>query len=141
MAFKPIPRERADKLIVEFAKGTIESARGASQVVVLINGGAATALLALLSKEKIPGSLLGLAPYCLGGYALGVIAGAVMIYFTMRTLDCWQDYYDASADENEAGAGDAERLAIVNSNRVHYAFITAIVSFMISSVAVGMALI
>jgi hypothetical protein len=136
-----MPKERAEKLIIEFAKGTIESARGVSQVVVLINGGAATALLALLSKEKIPGTLLGLAPFCLGGYALGVIAGAVMIYFTMQTLDYWHDYYDELANENEAEAADARQRAIKCSGGVHYAFITAIVCFMISSVTVGIALI
>jgi hypothetical protein len=45
--------------------------RVTAQACLLINGGAATAVLALLAKEKIDPILYSTVPWCLGLYALG----------------------------------------------------------------------
>jgi hypothetical protein len=51
-----------------------EAARAAAQAAILINGGAATALLAFLSKATPPPFLVRAARVSLGLYALGLHA-------------------------------------------------------------------
>jgi hypothetical protein len=69
------------------AESSNATARGTAQAAILINGGAATAVLALLSKESLNPTVLKVASACLGGYALGVLLGAGMMFCIVRSLD------------------------------------------------------
>jgi hypothetical protein len=58
-------------------EGAKEAGRAASQAAILINGGAATALLAFLSKEKpIPKSVIDAVSAAMAFYVVGVAAAA-----------------------------------------------------------------
>ena len=62
-----------------------DSARAATLAAILINGGAATAILAFLSTylskgPSLPASILNAASWSLMGYAFGVCFGAVSIW-------------------------------------------------------------
>jgi hypothetical protein len=62
-----------------------DGARAAGQSMILINGGAASAILAYLSKESAtPTSLLSAASVSLIGYALGVVCAALAIWFSSQ---------------------------------------------------------
>jgi len=68
-----------------------ENARATGQASILINGGAATAILALLAKEKMDPTVLKTACWCLVGYAVGVVAGAGMLFSSTQSLDYYAD--------------------------------------------------
>jgi hypothetical protein len=62
-----------------------ETARAAAQAAILINGGAATALLAFLSKAApTPPFLIRAACVSLGLYALGVVCGTLVMWLAAR---------------------------------------------------------
>jgi hypothetical protein len=64
-----------------------ETARATAQAVILIGGGAATAVLAFLAKGGLPQTVFRTAAVCLGLYAAGVVLGACMMFCTVRSLD------------------------------------------------------
>jgi hypothetical protein len=66
-----------------------ENIRAAAQAAVLINGGAATAVVAFLAKDKIDPYLLKMVPFALAGYAAGVFFGACMMFFSGLALNHW----------------------------------------------------
>jgi len=61
-----------------------EAARAAAQAAILINGGAATALLAFLSKVGTPPFIVRGACVSLGLYALGVVCGTLSIWYSAQ---------------------------------------------------------
>jgi hypothetical protein len=67
-----------------------ETIRATAQAAILINGGAATAILAFLSKDGIDSAVYHSAPLSLLGYALGVVAGFSAMYCSIRSLDEYQ---------------------------------------------------
>jgi hypothetical protein len=64
-----------------------ETARATAQAAILINGGAATAVLAFLAKGGLPQTVFQAAAMCLSLYAVGVVLGACMMFCTVRSLD------------------------------------------------------
>src|SRR5690348_13692561 len=73
-----------------------ENMRAAAQAAILINGGAATAVLAFLAKEKISDYLMMWVPLVLPGYAFGVAFAAFVVVFSGLALEgyakSWRDY-------------------------------------------------
>jgi hypothetical protein len=70
------PDYRAERAHKDY-EGAKETGRAASQAAILINGGAATALLAFLSKEKpIPKSVVDAVSTAMAFYVVGVAAAA-----------------------------------------------------------------
>ena len=67
---------------------SIEAGRAACQAAILINGGAATALLAYLAGKAgqpgAPGALVRAACIAFGCYAIGVFQGALSMWFAAR---------------------------------------------------------
>ena len=61
-----------------------EAARAAAQAAILINGGAATALLAFLSKAGTPPFIVRGACVSLGLYALGVACGTLSMWYASQ---------------------------------------------------------
>ena len=71
------------------AQTSNENARATGQTAIIINGGAATAVLAFLSKDKVDPNVLHVAAGSLGGYVLGVFAGSVMMFCLVRQSNRW----------------------------------------------------
>jgi hypothetical protein len=66
-------------------EATQEASRAANQVAVLINGGAATAILAFISKQTAPpASIVSAAAVSLLFYALGVVCAACSMWFSSQ---------------------------------------------------------
>jgi hypothetical protein len=87
----PISETPRQKLAASRASGDIqlanEAARAAAQAAILINGGAATAILAYLSKDAhTPPSILSAASWSLMGYAIGVFCGAIALWCASLAL-------------------------------------------------------
>jgi hypothetical protein len=123
------------------AANSNEMTRSTSQAAILINGGAATAVLAFLAKDKIDPWVLRIAPFCLAGYVIGVVSGALMMYCTVRSLDFYSMRWRLAAHPEEGM--DAKRdkaLAFRWLNRVRYCFCASMASFAISSIILAVAL-
>jgi hypothetical protein len=113
-----------------------ENRRSASQAAILINGGAATAVLAFLSKDKIDPYFLRVVPVALIGYGFGVAAGAFMVYFTGQALHhwglSWREYMVYGPTSEGMKKNDAE--AKKWNKRASYAFYCAMAAFLLASV-------
>jgi hypothetical protein len=90
-----------------------DAARSTAQAVILINGGAnggaATAILAFLSKTGLDPLIFMTAAICLGLYAIGVAAGAVMMYCSTRTLDLYSVRWRLAAHPEEFSTEEDQR--------------------------------
>jgi hypothetical protein len=126
----------------EAAKTAYDLCKVIAQSCLLINGGAATAVIALLAKDKVDQVLLTFVPWGLGGYALGVVASAFMLFCVMMMADWWNYYwyylgYTSQEDEAELAEAQAGKWHIW----MYVTFWVAIAAFAVSSglVAYGMA--
>jgi hypothetical protein len=89
-------------------------ARAAAQLSILINGGAATAILAYLSNIVTNTSaILRAAPYALGFYAFGVVFGALMMFFLARSVEDYAELWALRASGKEPTQKMADRRCIV----------------------------
>ena len=96
------------KLAASRASGDIqqanEGARAAVQAAILINGGAATAILAYLSKDAhTPPSILSAASWSLMGYAIGVFFGAIALWCASMALSVSGFFQMAILDDDQRG--------------------------------------
>jgi hypothetical protein len=112
-----------------------------AQYALLINGAAATATLALLSKENIKPEILAAIPISLIFYAAGVCAGALTMYFMTECLDYWNCFWELIArGEPKKDQDDMEAIA----NRwwwyVRICFFVSIICFLAGSGWVARAL-
>jgi hypothetical protein len=118
-----------------------ENVRATAQAAILINGGAATAILAFLAKTDIPVVVGRAAPWCLIGYALGVSMGAGMMYCSIRSLDCYQMYWRLFAHGEPDRDGEAERKNGMKWwTRMRTCFYASMIAFLVSSCVLGVAL-
>lgn len=83
-----------------------ENSRPMAQYALLINGAAASAIIAFLSREKIDPVVYHAAPWALGSYALGVIFGAVAMFCMTESLDYWNAYWEQIARGQTGSAAD-----------------------------------
>jgi len=74
-----------------------ENSRPMAQTAVLINGAAASAIIAFLTKDKIEPVMLKWIPLSLGVYATGVALGALAMYFMTEALDYWNCFWELTA--------------------------------------------
>src|SRR5580704_2839826 len=85
----------------EDAKDANTAARTAGQSAMLINGGAATAILAFISKDGGVGqAIMNTAAICLGIYALGVCCGAFALVTLGYAIDWLSFSWEKDALEN-----------------------------------------
>jgi hypothetical protein len=99
-------------------QASIETGRAAAQAAILINGGAATAMLAFLSKQMPPPpNVVKWASVSLLFYAVGVACGAFSMFSSAHSsgsfANAWQAEFFAS------GQQDAERTEAVWWLTVH----------------------
>ena len=126
---------KASEIAYELCKVT-------AQACLLINGGAATAVIALLAKDNIDKSLLHYIPYSLFWYGVGVLMSAAMMFSTMMLADYWNYYwYAISYSKNDDDADAAETVAGRWHRWMYGFFIAAIASFLIASFILARALI
>jgi hypothetical protein len=116
-----------------------ENMRAAAQAAILINGGAATAVIAILAKENVSSYLLKFVPLALFGYALGVACGAMMVFCAGRALRywglSWREYMVDSAQKNlqDKYGADAKWWDL----RMQWAFGASVACFISSSVCLA----
>lgn len=111
-----------------------ENARAAGQAAILINGGAATAILAFLAKDKLDPTVLRSAPWCLVGYAIGVLAGAFMMFCSVRSSEEYTLHWQVRALSLHAHNADAIANTAFNwQKRARRSFILALMAFFFSS--------
>jgi hypothetical protein len=108
--------------------------RVTAQACLLINGGAATAVLALLAKDKVDPALFRTVPWCLVLYALGVTVSAAMMFCTMMMADHWNYFWYNIAYARDREAAEANEVTADRRHKGVYAFFgAAILCFIISS--------
>lgn len=83
---------------LELSKTSNEHSRAAGQACILINGGAATAVIAYLSKDKLDPIVIPDASISLGLYAAGVLFAALMIICATQCLDDYSMYWLRSTE-------------------------------------------
>jgi di/tricarboxylate transporter len=111
-----------------------EHARASAQAVILINGGAATAILAFLAKDKLDPAVLRLAPWCLTGYALGVIAGAFTLFFSTRFLEEYSLHWHLTAYPEQILKPQARKIIAFRYQRcMRGSFVLSVFAFFFSS--------
>jgi hypothetical protein len=114
--------------------------RAAAQAAILINGGAATAILAYLSKSGIDPSVMHQAAYCLGGYGIGVFFGALMMLTRAHALDKWGIRWRAAAfPQNTKFISEKHALEIAMFwwKWPYWCFGVSIFAFLVTSVFAG----
>jgi hypothetical protein len=89
----------------EASKFAYETCKVIAQSCLLINGGAATAVVAMLSKDKVDQAVLTWVPWGVGAFALGVVFSAVMLFCVMMMADNWNYawYWWSYGDDQETG--------------------------------------
>lgn len=108
---------------------------------MLINGAAASAVIAFLTKDKIDPTLFKAIPWALAFYAVGVVCAAVAMYFMSESLDYWNCYWEYIAREESQEDIDEQGNAADRSwmpVRIFYGL--AILSFLAGSGALACAL-
>ena len=79
------------------ANAANENSRPMALYALLINGAAASAVIAFLSKEKIDPEVVALAPYSLLCYAVGVVIGVIGMFCMTESLDHFSHSWRYSA--------------------------------------------
>jgi len=119
-----------------------ENSRAAAQAAILINGGAASGLLAFLSKDKIDPHVLSQAALSLGAYAAGVFAGALMIFSMNQALKHWNASWIRLLRDPRLDVTDTpeDKLARPWFRFSNFAFACSIIAFVVGSVMLAVAL-
>src|SRR5262249_42749499 len=95
----PAQKRAADRADRDMQIAT-EGARATTQAAILINGGAATAILAYLSKSTPTApSLLHAASWALAIYAFGVLCALLSMWFSAQAAAQFAHYREAMLDE------------------------------------------
>jgi hypothetical protein len=123
------------------SKHNNDAARATAQASILINGGAATAVLAVIAKEGVLASLAIPAAYALGGYALGVVFGTLMLFGRTQSSSWWMRWgQERALEREEVVARRSYRRAVLWKRFEISCFALAILSFLGASAEMVMAL-
>jgi hypothetical protein len=121
------------------AKAANENSRPMAQYALIINGAAASALIAFLSKENINVSVLATAPWSLISYALGVVFGVIAMFCMTESLDYYSDSWRFTAF-SQPGADHQHALGLRCWWVVRFAVGFSIAFFVVGSGALAIAL-
>jgi hypothetical protein len=122
----------ASKIAYDFGKAS-------AQACLVINGGAATAVIALVAKSD--SNIAWVVPACLAVYALGVAAGALMMFGSMRMADEWNYFwYHMSYTGDEDKGRASETKANWWASFVKTTFAGSVICFLVASVALAVVL-
>jgi hypothetical protein len=104
-----------------------------AQTCLLINGGAATAILAYLAKEKIDPSLYKAITLSLGLYGIGAVSSALVFFCVMMNADYWNYFWYYTAYEiNRAKAKEANQVADLWYVGFYISFVLSIIVFLVA---------
>jgi hypothetical protein len=121
----------ASKISYDFGKAT-------AQAGLIINGGAATAVIALLAKDKVDPLILRTVPWCLGIYAIGVAASAMMMFAAMMHADNWNYFwYHLAYTADTPKARENEKIAAFWGRLVRLSFALTILTFLLASIVLA----
>lgn len=127
-------REFAIRRSVNAAVQANENSRPMAQAALLINGAAASAIIAFLTKDRIDSTLFEAIPWALTAYAIGVVSAAVAMYFMSEALDYWNCYWELIArDAEKKEVEEQEKAALRSWVPVRIAFSLAIFCFLAGS--------
>jgi hypothetical protein len=122
--------ERAGKDLENASEG----ARAATQSTILINGGAATAILAYLAKDsQTDSALVTAAAVSLGVYALGVALAALSMWCSSQASAQFGYYWEATLDANKDGEKQYFDAGQIWLTRHRASFLGGILCFMFAS--------
>jgi hypothetical protein len=125
----------------EAVKISYDFGKAAAQAGLIINGGAATAVIALLAKDKVDPIIFATVPWCLSIYAIGVAASAIMMYCAMMHADRWNFYwYHLAYTADTASAIRSESKANYWQSKIRVSFVLAMSSFLIASIVLAVAM-
>ena len=117
-----------------------ENLRATAQASILINGGAATAILAFLAKDNIDVGLYRTAPFILFGYAVGVFGGLLAMYCSIRIADEYQMRWRLEGHPEANRSPEHHRLrANFWWKWMRAAFFGSMLAFLIASAAIAIA--
>jgi hypothetical protein len=117
----------------EVSKIAYDFGKASAQACLVINGGAATAVIALVARAD--SAFAHSVPVCLGIYAVGVAAGALMMFGSMRMADSWNYFwYHMSYSGEEEKGREAERNAKWWERFVRISFGVSVFCFLLASV-------
>jgi hypothetical protein len=117
-----------------------ENSRPMAQYALIINGAAGSAVIAFLSKDKIDPTILAAAPKALIAYAVGVVFGALAMFFMTECLDYWNAHWEEVA-RNSREADRQKRRGVRFWWAVRVEFWISIASFVVGSGILAIALI
>jgi hypothetical protein len=117
-------------------------AKGISQTCLFINGGAATAILALLAKESVDPKLHKAITLSLGIYGLGAFASAITMFCIMQTADWWNYFWYWNVYPRETD-DDTDYEAVADNWHLgfYWAFGVSMACFLIASFLVSYVLV
>jgi hypothetical protein len=144
MAKKP-EKPEVDQFAYDRSHKASESAydlgKATGQACLLINGGAATAVLALLAKEKIDPFLVKSIAFCLTSYVTGMVLGSLLLYSAMMRAESWNYFwYFWSYLEEYDEANKSKASARFWEKMISGCYYFSMLMFMIGSSIVGFAL-
>lgn len=134
-----VRREFAAERSNQDAEQSNDNSRAAAQAAILINGGAASAVLAFLSasisKDKFDIGILSYAAIALGVYALGVAFAALMILCMNHALKHWNKSWQQvmKAPENEVSGTIEHKQAQPWYFAANGTFAASVCAFLIAS--------
>lgn len=115
--------------------------KAAGQAAILINGGAATAILAYLAKDKLDPSVLEYIPWGMIVYAFGVSVGAGMLFCAARALELYNESWRLTAHpEGKRNSTKVRKLAFGWLIAAHGCFYISMATFLAGSVFVALTL-
>jgi polyferredoxin len=132
----PLPKTHASERSHQDARTHTDFVRAAGQAVILINGGAATALLAFVSAAR--GNVdMARAPYALLAYVLGVVCGSLVFFCMSCSLHLWSQVWAGDALDYAPKVGKLRKPANRWRKAAYLSFGAGIVAFVIGSVLVA----
>jgi hypothetical protein len=119
-----------------------DNSRPMAQYALVINGAAASAVIAFLTKDKIDPVIFRAIPWTLAFYALGVATSALTMYFMTESLDLWNYFWELIARGKPQAEIDAqEELADRWWNYVRILFFISIGWFVLGSGTLALAIV
>ncbi len=78
---------------LDASKAAYDLLKTSGQTALLLNGAAATAVIALLTKEKVPEYISTSIPPAIIAYAIGAFLATSMLFFAMLCADYWNGHW------------------------------------------------
>lgn len=124
------------------AEASNDTGRATAQAAILINGGAATAMLAYLAKPDGPShAVLAVIAFCLSLYGFGAVFGAIMLHSRMLSLDMYSVRWRRVADGADEGQIKYAQDKAYGHLRASWRWFNASMAlFLISSICLAVAL-